>query len=115
MIGHVPRVVAMLVTGSFVGALIARADEPAWIGPHSAPPQTDVRAGGVLDHSFHYHRQPPAVHEPVAPPAGNWYGYGFPVETYRWGWFGAGRYYPTVIWHRGYTGHTVRWAYRKGY
>ena len=47
--------------------------------------------------------------------AGGWYGYGFPVETYRWGWFGVEHYYPTVLWHKGYNGDTVRWAYRQGF
>lgn len=96
------------------------------IDPLDAPvenPATDVRAGGVLSESFRYHR--PGFDEPhslgsIAPhatiaPADGWYGYGFPVKTYRWGWFGAGRYYPRVVWHRGYYGDCCRWAYRHGY
>ena len=46
---------------------------------------------------------------------GGWYGYGFPVSTYRWGWFGAERYYPRVGWHSDYNGDCVRFAYRYGY
>jgi hypothetical protein len=89
----------------------------------SAPPSIDARSGGVMQESFQYHRQgygdtrwngPHAPHSNVAP-AGGWYGYGFPVQTHRWGWFGAGRYYPRVVWHRGYYDDCCRWAYRPGY
>jgi hypothetical protein len=73
-----------------------------------------VRSGGVLDKSFAYHRQSNAAPQAAAPAAGP-YGYGFPVQTYRWGWFGASRYYPTVLWHRTYNGDECRWAYRCGY
>jgi hypothetical protein len=86
-------------------------------------PQLDWRAGGVLQESFPYHR--PGVGDPdsagqispratIAPPGG-WYGYGFPVQTFRWGWFGASRYYPRVVWHRGYYDDCCRWSYRQGY
>ena len=46
---------------------------------------------------------------------GGWYGYGFPVSTFRWGWFGAAHYYPTVFWHEGYYGDCCRYSYRRGY
>ncbi len=81
-------------------------------------PQVDVRNGGVLDESFGYHRQAQAnqsVRPGPYPPKGGWYGYGFPVSTYRWGWFGAERYYPRVGWRSDYNGDCVRWAYRYGY
>jgi hypothetical protein len=55
-----------------------------------------------------------APHSTITPPRG-WYRYGFPAERYRWGWFGAGRYYPHVVWHHGYYGDCCRWAYRQGY
>jgi hypothetical protein len=88
-------------------------DDPA---PHA--PQNDLREGGVLAESYQYHRQGGAAsfapHSTIAPPNG-WYGYGFPVQTYRWGWFGAGRYYPHVHWHRNYYGDCCRHAYRHGY
>jgi hypothetical protein len=76
-------------------------------------PQVDVRDGGVLAESYGYHQTTsrPASH----PPPGGWYGYGFPVTTYRWGWFGAERYYPRVGWRCDYHGDCVRWAYRHGY
>lgn len=80
-----------------------------------------VRSGGLLEHSFNYRQQAqqPRLQE-VGPPAGyarsgGWYGYGFPVNSYRWGYFGAERNYPRVIWHTGYYGDCVRTAYRYGY
>lgn len=91
-------------------------------GPPPLPPNLqaqawgqcdDVRYGGVLAESYAYHQQ---MGQPksIAPPGGA-YQYGFPVQTYRWGWFGAQHYYPYVVWHRGYNGDCVRWAYRRGY
>jgi hypothetical protein len=72
----------------------------------------------VLDDSFRYHRfgglSEKAPHPTIAP-TGGWYGYGFPAQTHRWGWFGAQHYYPRVIWHRGYYGDRSRWSYRRGY
>ncbi len=45
---------------------------------------------------------------------GPWYGYGFGVPTYNWGYFGA-RYHPASISHRGYYGDFTQWSYRRGY
>ena len=60
-------------------------------------PVVSGSSGGVLAESYHYHRQGEAhgrqAHPTIAPEAG-WYGYGFPVQTYRWGWFGAERVLP---------------------
>jgi hypothetical protein len=77
----------------------------------AAGPYTDIRRGGVIDQSYRYHQRI----EPTSARAGGWYGWGFPVETYSWGWFGVEHYYPTVLWHYGYNGESVRWAYRQGY
>jgi hypothetical protein len=89
---------------------------------HHAVPSADApldgSAGGVLAESYQYHRQGYANGRPAHPtiaPAAGWYGYGFPVQTHRWGWFGAERYNPHVVWHRGYYGDCCRWAYRSGY
>jgi hypothetical protein len=82
------------------------------------PVGQEVRSGGVLEESFVYHRQHPNQSAAVAQsvePAGGWYGYGFPVSTFRWGWFGAAHYYPTVFWHDGYYGDCCRYGYRRGY
>jgi hypothetical protein len=82
---------------------------------HSSAP-TELRGGGVLEESFAYHPQPPPVHQAHATSArdGGWYGYGFPVKSYRWGWFGV-NYYPTVNWYHGYYGDCCRRTYRRGY
>ena len=94
------------------------AEAPPETGPARYVPQADVRLGGVLADSYGYHRHGAAAAHAAPPniaPEGGWYGYGFPVETYRWGWFGAQRYYPRVVWHRGYYGDCCRWGYRRGY
>ena len=73
---------------------------------------------------------PPAPYNPppvvVAPPPGPyrhpayasgncpWYGYGFGVPTYSWGYFGA-TYRPASIWHHGYYDDFTQWGYRRGY
>lgn len=78
------------------------------------------RSGGMLEGSYNYHRQPamqptqPASAPPNSARSGGWYHYGFPVESYRWGYFGAERNYPRVIWHTGWYGDCVRTAYRYG-
>jgi hypothetical protein len=77
----------------------------------SAAGPADFGRGSVIDQSYRYHRRV----EADSARAGGWYGYGFPVKTYRWGWFGVEHYYPTVLWHDGYNGDTVRWAYRQGF
>jgi hypothetical protein len=79
--------------------------------PHN--PHVDVRWGGALETSYQYHRH--AGEAAHGPQPGAPYRYGFPVSSYRWGWFGASRYYPTVVWHRGFHGDECRWAHRHGY
>lgn len=76
-------------------------------------PQTDMRWGGALEQSYQYHRQGPNGN--LISPATGWHHYGFPVPSYRWGWFGAARYYPRTLWHEGFYGDKCRWAYRSGY
>jgi hypothetical protein len=86
--------------------------------PPPLPPRPEIRSGGVIEESYIYHRQQPgrmAGSARSVEPAGGWYGYGFPVSTFRWGWFGASHYYPTVWWHDGYYGDCCRYAYRRGY
>jgi hypothetical protein len=82
------------------------------------PLRPEIRSGGVIEESYAYHRQQPMRMAGAArsvEPAGGWYGYGFPVSTFRWGWFGAAHYYPTVFWHDGYYGDCCRYGYRRGY
>jgi hypothetical protein len=86
--------------------------------PPTLPRQQEIRSGGVIEESHTYHRQQAARAAGAAKnlePAGGWYGYGFPVSTFRWGWFGAAHYYPTVFWHEGYYGDCCRYSYRRGY
>lgn len=85
---------------------------PGRYAPAPRAPDPDIRAGGVMDISYNYHQQGPNAG--VRPPS-PWYGWGFPVQTYRWGWFGASRYYPWCYWHEGYYGNCCRYAYRCGY
>ena len=51
---------------------------------------------------------------PGAPQVAPWYGYGFGVPTYSWGWFGV-KYRPAVTCHRGYYDDFYQWGYRRGY
>jgi hypothetical protein len=100
-----------------LAANASRATENA-VAPPPLPLGHEVRSGGVLEESYVYHRQPPMQPASTArsvEPAGGWYGYGFPVSTFRWGWFGAAHYYPTVFWHDGYYGDCCRYGYRRGY
>lgn len=92
--------------------------DPVSAEPTLYEPQVDVRNGGVLEESYGYHHQGQerqSLRPGPYPPAKGWYGYGFPVSTYRWGWFGAERYYPRVGWRSNYNGDCVRFAYRYGY
>jgi hypothetical protein len=85
------------------------APDAAYVEP--APPS-------VLDDSYRYHRfgeLPENTPHSTIAPTGGWYRYGFPVQSHRWGWFGAEHYYPRVVWHRGYYGDRSRWCYRRGY
>ena len=47
-------------------------------------------------------------------PCKEWYGYGFGVPTYNWGYFGA-RYQSVSVCHKGYYGDHCQWGYRQGY
>jgi hypothetical protein len=102
------------------GPLLAGANGFADEGPLPTGDPTaasSIRSGGLLEQSFNYRRQPTAQTDSAyagGARAGGWYGYGFPVQSYRWGWFGAERNYPRVIWHDGYYGDCVRTAYRYG-
>lgn len=82
-------------------------------GQMADSPHTDMRWGGALEKSFQYHRQGPNGN--LISPATGWNHYGFPVASYRWGWFGAARYYPRTMWHEGFYSDKCRWAYRCGF
>ena len=103
-------VLAIAACPSVFGAGGWHAYNPA---PAPRAPEPDLRTGGVLDVSYNYHTQGPQ--SGVAGPPSPWYGWGFPVETYRWGWFGTAHYYPRVFWHEGYYRDCCRHGYRCGY
>jgi hypothetical protein len=99
-----------------VAALAAQSafgQSPGYGSPAPSGPLVDTRSGGVLQESYDYQRgdQAPGL----ISPATGWYHYGFPVSTYRWGWFGAEHYYPTVFCHHGYYDDYCRFGYRCGY
>jgi len=85
----------------------------------------DLRSGGVIEESYRYHRQPPTAGtlQPMRscieaggiPQANGWYNYGFPMQSYRYGWFGAERHDPRVFWTKGYYSDELRTAYRRSY
>ena len=97
-----------------------------------ALPSPAIARGGALWRLLHgadRHQSPSYAGNPqrrvAAPPgphrypeynaaATPWYGYGFGVPTYSWGYFGA-RYRPAVISHTGYHGDFTQWGYRRGY
>jgi hypothetical protein len=118
----VHRAVSTVGTLLVVGAFLAIHGVCHAADGGDAPPQMapgpEIRSGGVIEESYVYHRQSPAHATGAArsvEPAGGWYGYGFPVSTFRWGWFGAAHYYPTHFWHDGYYGDCCRYGYRRGY
>jgi hypothetical protein len=96
-----------------LAAQFASAQSPVYGGPAPDGPLVDTRSGGALQESYDYQRG--GQQSGLISPATGWYHYGFPVSTYRWGWFGAERYYPTVLWHHGYYDDCCRWGYRCGY
>jgi len=118
----------ILVCGMVAAAMLladgrTRAQDTALPPMGQVDAATMVRSGGIIDESYSYHRQPPIALQPMRsaiemgciPQANGWYDYGFPMRSYRWGWFGAERHYPRVIWHQGYYGDCLRTAYRNGY
>ena len=104
----------------FANPPAARGTMPRMASP-TAPTSigtTAIRSGGILNESFNYHHPQPmrsAIEMGCIPQATGWYNYGFPMQSYRWGYFGAERHYPRVMWHQGYYGDKIRTAYRYAY
>jgi hypothetical protein len=72
-------------------ALVTRAQE-AVAPPNQYGGAASVRSGGVIEDSYYYHHLGPmrsAIEAGGIPQANGWYEYGFPMQSYRWGWFGA--------------------------
>lgn len=99
------------------------------------PPSQGAAPGSTTQHSYEYYRQQLAqsqlqpmrsqielqpmrsqIEQGCIPQATGWHSYGFPMRTFRYGWFGAERScYPPVMWHQGYYGDEVRTAYWQSY
>ncbi len=77
-------------------------------GPPASPAPIDGGPGTSVG--------PPGPQRYPAYSSGNypWYGYGFGVPTYNWGYFGV-RYRPSNYVHEGYYGDYYQWGYRRGY
>jgi hypothetical protein len=111
------------VTGATFYCERVMADESLPTPPQSSGTQ-DVRSGGKVEESYKYHLQKAgvplqpmrsAIERGGIPQANGWYNYGFPMHSYRYGWFGAERQPPRVMWHQGYYGDKTRAAYRNYY
>lgn len=101
----------------------------------TSQPQSQAPAGSTTQHSYEYYRQQVAnaqlqpmrsqielqpmrsqIERGCIPQATGWHSYGFPMRTFRYGWFGAERScYPPVMWHQGYYGDEIRTAYWQSY
>lgn len=106
-----------LVRGAFLTLLVTlcvssspRCMAANAVGQAAVRQTTDTRSGGALEASFQYHRTPGRYQQPSAP-----HQYGFPVNAYRWGSFGAQHVYPRLLLHRGYNNNQVNWGYRRGW
>jgi hypothetical protein len=105
-------IAAALAASSVQGKELSKATAAPEVAHPEPPPQS------VLEDSYRYHHfgeLPGTTPHPTIAPTLGWYRYGFPVQSHRWGWFGAEHYYPRVVWHRGYYGDRCRWCYRRGY
>ncbi len=113
-------IVSLLLTCGVSFCLGAENGAPATPPANQATGPQSVRSGGMLEQSYNYHRQPDSQAASVTTGAGSarsggWYHYGFPVESYRWGYFGAERNYPRVMWHTGWYGDQVKTEIWHGY
>ena len=98
-----------LCAATLVAGFALAAYQPAVIAESPSP--HGLRVGGALERSYAYHRGLP--YAPLADVPR--YSYGFPVPSFKWGWFGAQHYYPRTTSHRGYNGDYWQWAYRRGW
>jgi hypothetical protein len=112
----------VLIATTFCSAF-ASADESLPTPPQSSAAES-FRSGGRVAESYEYHlRQVGVPLQPMhsaiehggIPQANGWYNYGFPMRSYRYGWFGAERQPPRVYWHRGYYGDKTRVEYQNYY
>ena len=108
--------IGVFVAGALSACDVARGQDAVLPPPAQNKDANVSRSGGALEYSYYYHHLQPMrsqIEMGAIPQANGWYEYGFPMQSYRWGWFGAERHYPRVIWHDGYYGNCVRTAYRQ--
>ena len=105
-----------LLAGFLLLALVAASSAEAgdlfgWLGGRQAH-----RWGHATVEPQQHVAAPPGPHRypQYNAAAAPWYGYGFGVPTYSWGYFGA-TYRPAVVSHHGYYGYFTQWGYRQGY
>jgi len=106
-----PTVLALvLVLGASSAATVSGGQRLAALArgqrPHS-PERLGNPTGFSAGPPAPYRYQQYSTHYP-------WYGYGFGVPTYNWGYFGV-RWRPGCISHTGYYDDYMQWSYRRGY
>jgi hypothetical protein len=97
---------------------------PQTNAPQTNAPQTPAPSGmryggGVFEESYFRGLQRPMqsqIEMGRIPCATGGYNYGFPMQSFRWGYFGAQPQNPRTIWHKKYyNGEEIRTTYRYGY
>ena len=111
------RVVYLLLAAGLIGLGMLHPTAAEAGGPFGL--LSKAHAGKAIQHQDSPHGVSlgtPGPHRYPEYNTGNypWYGYGFGVPTYNWGYFGA-NYRPTAVSHKGYYGHYTQWGYRRGY
>lgn len=99
---------AILILGSAFPGAASALELPRLLPGRAAPPNGAATPQGSSAGI------PTPYRCPGAPQVAPWYGYGFGVPTYSWGWFGV-KYRPAVTCHRGYYDDFYQWGYRRGY
>ena len=117
---------AILATPLWACSLATAAEEPMPTPPQASAPQTTAPppfgmryGGGVLEESYFRGLQRPMqsqIEMGGIPTATGGCNYGFPMQSFRWGYFGAQPQNPRTIWHKKYyNGEEIRTTYRYGY
>ncbi len=92
----------------------AAAIEGNWFGwlkrPPAAAPNAPCNPAPIVVASTPGPYRAPAYANGCCP----WYGYGFGVPTYQWGYCGS-TYRPVCICHFGYYNTYTQWGYERGY
>jgi hypothetical protein len=115
-----PRILVLIIALGATSSMCAHALAGEEVLPPTTQPKATVsiHSDGVFNDTYFRQLQRPmtsAIERGGIPQANGWTSYGFPARSYHWGWFGAERHYPRVMWHQGYYGDQVRTAYRYAY